>query len=98
MSDNFRELVAKKFPAGTENLFLLLGVTKNRVTWLLNPEADNHTKMTAEEVACWAEVLGLDRSELIMKFGCGWKTITPNEADQLVREEGMEFTLIPHVA
>ena len=98
MSKDFRQLVAEKFPAGIDNLHNLLGTTKNRVTKLLKETEANWLLMTAEEVAAWAAVLEIDRSELIMQYGCGFDGMTTNQANQLVKEEGMEVTLMPHVA
>ena len=101
MSKDFRQLVAEKFPAGIDNLHNLLGTTKNRVTKLLKDNEANWLLMSAEEVDCWASVLGMDRSELIMQYGCGVKAITLDEAQQLTREEGMAVfpdMMIPHVA
>ena len=56
--------------------------------------------MSAEEVAIWAAVLDMDRSELILQYGCGVKVITLDEAQRLTKEEGMEVfpDIIPHVA
>ena len=101
MSKDFRQLVAEKFPAGIDNLHNLLGTTKNRVTKLLKEEEQNWKLMSAEELDCWAAVLGMDRSELIMQYGCGVKAITLDEAQQLTQAEGMAVfpdMMIPHVA
>ena len=101
MSKDFRQLVAEKFPAGIDNLHNLLGTTKNRVTKLLKEEEQNWKLMSAEELDCWASVLGMDRSELIMQYGCGFKGMSLDDAQQLTQEEGMAVfpdMMIPHVA
>ena len=98
---DFRQLVAEKFPAGIDNLHKLVSSTKNRVTRLLKEEEENWKLMSAEELANWAAVLEIDRSELIMQYGCGVKAITLDEAQQLTQDEGMAVfpdMMIPHVA
>ena len=85
MSKDLRQLVAEKFPAGIDNLHNLVGATKNRVTKLLKENEENWKLMDAEEVAAWAAVLEIDRSELIMVYGCGFDRMTPNQANQLIR-------------
>lgn len=97
---DLRQLVATKFPAGTDNLHNLLGTTKNRVTRLLKENEENWKFMDAVEVAAWANVLEMERSDLIMQYGCGIKAITLDEAQQLTRDEGMDVfpEMIPHVA
>ena len=101
MSKDFRQLVAEKFPAGIDNLHNLLGTTKNRVTKLLKETEANWLLMTAEEVAAWAAVLEIDCSELIMQYGCGFKGMSLDDAQQLTQDEGMAVfpdMMIPHVA
>ena len=97
MKRDFRQLVAEKFPAGIDNLHNLLGTTKYRVTQLLKDEYWRN--MTGEEVVAWANAMKMDRSDLIMQYGCGRRGMSMDEADMLVREEGMQFPdMIPHVA
>ena len=70
----FRGIIARSLkPKHVEGLAedrlqqeLSVGTTKNRVTKLLKKEDENWKLMSAEEVAVWAAVLGMDRSDLVV--------------------------------
>lgn len=74
-----------------DSLHRILGyTTTNRISRLLNPEADNLGSFTAHEVGKLSEALNIPPQELIREWGLGVNVITLDEANALVRELGME--------
>ena len=75
-----------------ENLSKTFGYnTTNRVSRLLNPSADLLGQFNAKEVAILAEMLEVFPQDLIMDWGLGVQAITLDEANALVKDDGLEL-------
>ena len=75
-----------------DSLHRILGYsTTNRISRLLNPEADNLGSFTAHEVGKLSEALNIPPQDLIREWGLGVNIITLDEANALVQEQGMEI-------
>lgn len=81
------------------DLHKLLGhVGSHRLTRLLNPLNDRLGDFNATEVGALANLLNMTPQDLIMNWGLGRNTITLDEADALVADEGYVFGLVNHIA
>ena len=92
-TERFIEFLQHKLDEETyDRLHFTLGYkTTNRISRLLNPEADNLGSFTAHEVGKLSEALNIPPQELIREWGLGVNIITLDEANALVQEQGMEI-------
>lgn len=89
--ERFVEFLQQNLSAGEYNtLYLAMGHNAtNRLTRLLNPESGNLGGFNASEVEVLSQKLRIPPQDLITQWGLGISTITLDEANALVQEQGI---------
>jgi hypothetical protein len=93
--------VKEKSPYGWELLYEKIGYsTSYKVTSHLHEDLEKatFTKMEAWEIREWARVLEVEPSFLICECRCGYKTLSQEEINNLIKHEGIETDISAHAA
>lgn len=82
-----------------DTLYLRLGMTNtNRLTRMLNPDDNRLGDFSSGEVMILANLLRVSPEDLIMDWGLGVNNITLDQANQMVKNQGIEIGFVQHAA
>lgn len=95
----------EELPKATyDQLPQLIGVNLRRLAFLQDTEYDERwtTKgvhnMRKDEMIAFARLLEVEPIDLLRDYGCGRKTLTLEEAEELAHSQGYTWDLVAHAA